>query len=106
MRERSPSSINIKVARDTAINMGYSIIKEEAGTIGTSVPGMITINAVNLMGVPKDIKLKKVQEGDAIYYIGEFPITHMEIINFKLEVTPTGHSRPIIASFSQQFYVD
>ncbi len=86
--------------------VNISIIKEEANTTGTPVEAKITIQASNLMGMPKEISLKEVREQDAIYYIGEFPIIDRETVNFRLMVLPEGEARTIQASFSQQFFLE
>jgi hypothetical protein len=86
--------------------VNISVIKGEADTIGTPVQAKITIQASNLMGIPKTITLREVREQDAIYYIGDFPIIDRETVNFNLNVIPAGESRTINARFSQQFYLD
>jgi hypothetical protein len=86
--------------------VNISVIKGEAGATGTPVQAKITIQASNLMGMPKTITLREVREQDAIYYIGDFPIIDKETVNFTLKVLPAGESRTINARFSQQFYLD
>ena len=86
--------------------VNISVIKEKAGTTGQSVPAKIVLKAANLNGVPKPINLREIREGDAIYYIDDFPVTDGEIVVFTLEVTPEGETKPILARFSQQFFVD
>jgi hypothetical protein len=86
--------------------INISVIKDNPGTEGTPVQAKIVINAIALSGVPKQITLRKITEGSAIYYIGEFPVIDREIVNFNLEVTPEGETRPINVKFSQQFYID
>ncbi len=86
--------------------INISVIKDHPGTVGTPVSAKIEIKAMSLSGVPKQITLRKIVDGSAIYYIGEFPVIDREIINFNLEVTPEGTTRPINVRFSQQFYID
>lgn len=86
--------------------VNISIIKETDGTTGQSVPARIILTAANLNGVPKPIELREIREGDAIYYIDDFPVTDGEIVVFILEVTPNGEEKPIHARFSQQFFID
>ena len=86
--------------------VNISVIQEEAGTTGHSVPARIVLTAANLNGVPKPIELREIREGDAIYYIDDFPVTDGEIVVFTLEVTPDGEQQPIHARFSQQFFID
>jgi hypothetical protein len=73
---------------------------------GTAVPAEITIEAKNLLGTPKHLVLREIREDAAIYYIADFPITNGETVTFKLQVLPANSNKPIMARFSQQFYVD
>ncbi len=86
--------------------VNISVIKEQANSEGTPVAAKITIQANNLMGIPKEITLREVREQEAIYYIGDFPIIDREIVNFQLKVTPEGKSRTINARFNQQFFLE
>jgi hypothetical protein len=86
--------------------INISVVQEKAGTTGIPVAANIKVKALNLMGVPKTIKLRGVREQDAIYYIDDFPIVDGEIVNFELEVTPAGSKQRIRAKFHQQFYVE
>jgi hypothetical protein len=86
--------------------VNISVIKGEPGDVGTPVKAEIKIKALPLSGAPKEITLVEIDEGDAIYYIGEFPVVNREIVNFTLEVIPDGQKKAIPARFSQQFYID
>jgi hypothetical protein len=86
--------------------VNISVIKGEDNASGTPVEAKITIQANNLMGMPKEITLMEVREQDAIYYIGDFPIIDKETVNFTLKVVPAGESRTINARFNQQFFLD
>lgn len=86
--------------------LNISVIKDKPGTTGTPVKARIDLTAIALSGVLKEIDLQEIIEADAIYYIGDFPVINQEIVNFNLEVTPEGETRPIRARFSQQFYID
>ncbi len=86
--------------------LNISVIKDKPGTSGTPVKARIELKVANLNSVPKEIELKQIVEDQAIYYIGDFPVVNREIVNFNLEVIPEGQKRPILARFSQQFYID
>lgn len=85
--------------------INISVIKDHPGTTGTPVKAKISVQALALSGIPKQITLKEIIEDDAIYYIGDFPVINREIVNFNLEITPEGTERPLSARFSQQFYI-
>lgn len=86
--------------------LNVSIIKDEPGTTGTASTGRIVVRSTNLIGQTNDIAMKKVEEGDAIYYLGQFPITDQERITFRMEITPTGSEKALRAEFTQQFFID
>jgi hypothetical protein len=50
--------------------------------------------------------MRKVTEGDAIYFIGEFKIADQETLNFHLQVKPKGETRFHKAELKQDFYID
>ena len=86
--------------------LNVSVIKDQPGTTGTPVSARIEASAVNLAGQLRNLNLREIREGDAIYYLGEFPVSDGEVLRFSLLVTPAGESRPIQAKLSQQFFID
>lgn len=86
--------------------LNVSVIRDVPGTTGHPVTARVIAYALNLIGRRHNIELREVREGEAIYYIGDFPIVDGETLKFTLEVTPEGASRSIAASLSQDFYID
>lgn len=86
--------------------LNVSVIQEVPGTTGRPVSAQIEAQASNLLGQISNLKLREIREGDAIYYIGEFPIVDRETLRFSLQVTPSGRETPIAAELSQQFFID
>jgi hypothetical protein len=86
--------------------LNVSVIQNVPGTTGRSVSAQIDAQSNNLLGQTNTLKLREVREGDAIYYIGEFPIVDRETLRFSLQVTPQGQETPISAELSQQFFID
>ncbi len=86
--------------------LNISVIQSIAGSTGKPVEADISANWRNLMGKIQSIKLRKVTEGPAIYYIGEFPIVNGEPLHFLLEVKPSGESKYYKTQLSQEFYID
>ena len=85
--------------------LNVSVIKEIPGTTGLSVPAQVTARATNLTGQSRDIPMREVKDGDAIYYIGDFRVANQETLNFSLEVTPAGEPKAHPAHLSQQFFI-
>jgi hypothetical protein len=77
----------------------------EKGT-GRTVEGTVDVAAANLTGQTKSIAMRKVQDGNAIYYIGEVPVAHRETLVFDITVRPPGASRPSTVKFRRQFFTD
>jgi len=91
--QRSPSRgvLNIVVMR-----------KEGDKTI--PVRAEIQASAVNLNEQLKRFRVREVAEGNAIYYLADFPVTHKEVLDFDLTVSPEQSSRQLGLEFRQQFF--
>ncbi len=86
--------------------LNVSVIKETPETTGKPVEAIIMAKATNIRGQLISIPMRKVTEGEAIYYIGEFRIADQETLNFELQVKPRGETRFHKAKLSQQFFID
>ena len=86
--------------------INVAILNKIMGTASTPVAANVTAIATNLTGQKRDIKLREVQEGTAIYYIGDFPITHEEVLRFVVTVKPNGQDDTYEVKFKQQFYTE
>lgn len=71
-----------------------------------AVEAEVTVQASNLVGQPKTIDMRLVPDGDAIYYIGTFPITDKETVRFTIKVEPENQGSVHEIKFKQQFFVD
>ena len=71
------------------------------------VTARVNASAVNLAGQRRDIEMREIRDQDAIYYIGTFRFRQEETLNFRISVSPEGHTRaPHEFTFRQQFYTD
>lgn len=86
--------------------LNVSVRKPEKGTLGTAVPATIDAGTLTLTGHPLPIGMREIKEGDAIYYIGDFPIKHQESVTFALDVRPQGAGKSYKIKFVQQFFTD
>jgi len=84
--------------------LNVSVIKEKAGTTGTSTAARVEVEAASLTGQKRRVPMREVKEQDAVYYLGEFPVQDQETLKFMIEVTPEGAAKPIKAETSQQFF--
>jgi hypothetical protein len=78
--------------------------KEAAHAPRKPVEADVKVDAYNLNGQLKNLELRRVSEGEAIYYIGEASIGGAEILVFDLAVTPTGEAAPLTLKFKREFY--
>jgi len=63
-------------------------------------------HARDLMQRREPLRFKEIREGDAIYYIAEFPFLNEEWNVFEVEFTPENSERSYTYSFKHQLYSD
>jgi hypothetical protein len=93
----------IKRSKNRAM-FNISVQKKIMNTAGQPVAAKITGHAINLNAQTKTLKPRKIVEGTAIYYIGELPVTHREVLDFEFNITPEGEKIPFSLKFRQQFF--
>lgn len=86
--------------------LNVSIIKDEEGTTGQPVAADVRAYSTNIYGQHRNLHLREVREGDAIYYIGDFLVRNQDQLNFHIDVRPEGIKQFYPASFSQQFFTE
>jgi len=106
-------TLNADVARAYGIQrskhrglLNVSVIKEEPGTTGKSVPAQVDVDIVNLAGQRSAIPMRELADKGATYYLGEFPVYDQQTIDFEIEVRPQGASETYKVDMSQQFFTD
>lgn len=70
------------------------------------VGGTVGANAYNLNGQLKDLELRQITEGEAVYYIGEVSISGTEILVFEISAQPSGESTAFEVKFKREFFTD
>ena len=73
---------------------------------GTAVEAIVAVKTVNLTGQLKNVTMRQIDEGEAIYYIGEVAIANRETLVFDISVTPAGSERASDVRFKRQFFTD
>ncbi len=96
---------NIKRSKNRGM-INIAVLQKVLGTAGAPVSAEITASATNLTGQKRSIELREIREVTAIYYIGEFPITHEETLRFTVLVKPQGESETHQVNFKQQFFTE
>lgn len=97
------------VARNTAITRSANrallniAIRRKQGEGDVAVEAQITGTVSNDAGQMQALALRKVSEGDAIYYLGEPRLSPGDTLRFEIDVLPSGATRPIPIRFSREF---
>lgn len=92
LRSRTRGMVNVAVLKSNGVR--HSVEAQLSGT------------ATNLNGQLKVLDIRKVKDGDAIYYVSELPVHNEEVLDFILEVTPAGSREMVPVKFRQQFFTE
>ena len=93
---------NIVRSKNRAM-LNVSVLRAEDNT---AVPADVTVKTVNLTGQLKNVTMRRIDEQDAIYYIGETAVANRETLIFDISVTPEGIDEASEVRFKRQFYTD
>lgn len=98
------SSYGIQRSRNRVM-LNVTILRKQAEHAPrVPVEAEIAVDAYNLNGQLKNLQMRRVSEGEAIYYIGEVSISGTEILVFDIAATPTGEATPLTVKFKREFY--
>ena len=96
------SAYNIVRSKNRAM-LNVSVIRSDDGS---AVPAEVTVKTQNLTGQLKTVTMRRIDEQDAIYYIGVTPVANRETLIFDIAVTPEGGEEVTDIRFKRQFYTD
>jgi hypothetical protein len=96
---------NIVRSKNRAM-LNIAVIKDVDGTPGVSVSGDVSATATNLTGQRKNLTLRRIKEGEAIYYIGDVAVANAETLVFNISATPEGETEEFSVRFTRQFFSD
>jgi len=71
-----------------------------------AVAADITVKTVNLTGQLKDVTMRRINEQEAIYYIGETDVRNQEVLVFDISIQPEGVDSASNLRFKRQFYTE
>ena len=83
-----------------------SLLKKSADGRTAPVDGKVSAKAHNLNGQVKNLELRRITEGDSVYFIGEVGITGNEILVFNITGTPADASDVLTVQFKREFFAD
>lgn len=93
---------NIVRSKNRAM-LNVSVLRESDNT---PVTAEVTVKTVNLTGQLKSVTMRRINEQDAIYYIGEVPVANRETLIFDISVKPEGVDTISEVRFKRQFFTD
>lgn len=89
------------------VMLNVTVLRKEAEHAPRKpVEAEVAVDAYNLNGQLKDIDMRRVSEGEAIYSIGEVTIAGTEILVFDINVTPQGEASPFNVKLKREFVAD
>ncbi len=94
VRSRAVGLLNVSVHRTTGEDAPEPITVQLQGT---------TTNEARQV---KELSFKRVQEGDAIYYLAQFRYREGKTMVFEFEAAPYGESETLPVRFSRELYHD
>jgi len=96
-------SYGIQRSRNRGL-LNVSVIKDVPGTTGTAATATVKATSRNLQGLIRELPMREVRDGTAVYYLGEFPVEHQETLSFTVQVRPQGETTSYTAELSQEFF--
>lgn len=95
-RSRAIGIVNVSVLRKP----------ESPGQLAKPVDAQVQGSIVNDIQQEVFIPFRRFSEGDAVYYIAEFPFSQRDLLTFKVSALPQGESQPLNVRFAQRLYHD
>jgi hypothetical protein len=86
--------------------INVSILKKAADGSKEPVTAIIKGSANNLIGQTSDIRFQKVEESDALYYIGGLRFANGQPMRVALDVQPDPNQPAYSLQFEQTFYAE
>ena len=72
---------------------------------GRTVPGAVQATATTLEGSLREVRMRQLREGDAVYYIGTFPVADQDLMS--LQITGSaGGGETFTVRFRQRFFTE
>lgn len=93
---------NIVRSKNRAM-LNVSVLQEGSNT---PVTADVVVKTVNLTGQLKNVTMRKIEEQEAIYYIGETPVANRETLIFDISITPDGVAEATDVRFKRQFFTN
>lgn len=80
-----------------------SVLQKNKMGVLAPVPAKLTVYATNLTQQLSNIEMRKIQEGHAIYYLGDFRVTAPDTLRFTATIEVQGEPKHEMV-FTQKFF--
>lgn len=81
-----------------------AVLKKNSLGVMQPVKAEVKVNAVNLSAQLFGVDMREIQEGAAVYYIGDLRVTGSDTLKFSVTVKLQGEARAQKFEFRQKFY--
>jgi hypothetical protein len=88
------------------ILLNVSLLRKSPDGRTTPIDGKVSATAHNLNGQVKNLEVRRVTEGDSVYFIGEVGISGNEILVFNIAATPVDQNEALTVQFKREFFAD
>ncbi|MDL0432419.1 DUF4426 domain-containing protein [Marinobacter sp. TBZ242] len=102
-----------EVARENNLNRSKSIgivnisIMQETDNGGLEpVSGQVEGKVLNEVQQPKFLAFRRIQEGNAVYFIAEYQYSDAELMTFEITARPTGAQQDLPVRFTHTLFND
>lgn len=86
--------------------INVSVLQKASDGSKTPVTAIVKGTASNLIGQSSNISFKKIEETDALYYIGSLPFSNDQLMRIALDVQPDPNQPAYSIQFEQTFYAE
>ena len=86
--------------------LNVSVLQKQTDGSTKPVSAVVKGEVVNLISQTQELSFQKIEEADALYYIGDFGFTDDQVLRFSLQVQPDPNQPARSINFEQRFYVD
>jgi hypothetical protein len=84
--------------------LNISVLNKVMGTTGQPVRARVQASATNLSSQLRQLSVRELNDGGAIYYLAETAVADGETLKFSITVTPEGSTATTTVTFDQQFF--
>ncbi|MFA5531204.1 MAG: DUF4426 domain-containing protein [Thiohalomonadaceae bacterium] len=81
-------------------------IQRKPAKAPADVAAEVDAQALTLNQQLRTLKMREIREGDAIYYLADFPVRNEEVLDFEVNVKPQQLAEPYTFRFRQQFFTE